>query len=235
MPFWLNQKTRDCFESKNAKNALVLCKKPRNTKNKTRINPTTLILTMACKIGILATLTLGVTPDLMSLQPPQSFICMKNLLSSLLLITAVAFTSMSHLNAQDAAKHPTKDEVVKFVEEGAAFAKEKGKDAFLKEIMKADGQFKRGELYFYAYDFNCVCVSHGTKPELVGKDLSNLMDVKGNKMIQALRDEAKKGSGWVAFFWQNPTTNRMEKKLGYVMKLDDTTWFGSGTYAPDAE
>ncbi|MCM8812937.1 MAG: cache domain-containing protein [Candidatus Omnitrophica bacterium] len=88
-----------------------------------------------------------------------------------------------------------KAEMVAFVNEGLDFAKKNGKEAFLKEVMREGTPFVRGELYFYAYDFNCVCISHGEKPHLVGKDLSDLTDKKGLKVIQALRDEAAKGSG----------------------------------------
>jgi hypothetical protein len=97
-----------------------------------------------------------------------------------------------------AAEHPTKEQVVKFVEEGVEFAKKNGKEAFFKEITTGTS-FKRGELYFYAYDYNCVCLAHGLKPALVGKDLSDMTDAKQTKFNQSLRDQAKKGSGWVTF------------------------------------
>jgi len=126
--------------------------------------------------------------------------------------------------------HPTKDEVVAFVKEGLDYAKKNGKEAFLKEIMNDKGIFKRKELYFYAYDFQGVSLSHGAKPNLVGKNLIDLTDIKGLKLIQALRDAANAGGGWVEYYWQNPMTNKVQKKLGYAVKLDDTCWFGSGTY-----
>lgn len=129
-----------------------------------------------------------------------------------------------------AAAPPTKDEVVKFVEEGVRFAKEKGKEAFFKELMNKSGRFQRGELYFYAYDFNGVVLAHGAKPNLVGNNLINLTDKNGLKVIQKLRDTAAKGGGWVEYFWQNPVSGKVERKLGYVVKLDDQCWFGSGTY-----
>ena len=133
-----------------------------------------------------------------------------------------------------AADHPTKDQVTKFVQEGVEYIKKNGKEAFFKESTTGTS-FKRDELYFYAYDFNCICLAHGAKPALVGKDLSDMIDVKQTKVIQALRDEAKKGKGWVTFYWQNPTTKKVEKKLGYVEKVDDTFWIGSGTYDPNAD
>ena len=140
-------------------------------------------------------------------------------------LTAVIFASSAI-----AVGHPSKDDVVKFVEEGMLYAKENGRDSFFKELMNPDGPFKRGELYFYAYDFKGTVLAHGAKPHLVGKNLINLKDKKGLKLIQALRDAAASGSGWVEYYWQNPVSRKIERKLGYVVKLDDDSWFGSGTY-----
>ena len=133
--------------------------------------------------------------------------------------------------ASTAGGHPTKDEVIKFVEEGMVYADQHGRDAFFKELMNPAGRFMRGELYFYAYDFKGVVLAHGTKPHLVGKNLYDLPDKSGKKLIQALIKAAQDGSGWVEYYWQNPTSKKVEKKLGYVVKLDETSWFGSGTYA----
>ena len=132
-----------------------------------------------------------------------------------------------------AGDHPTKKEVVSFVKEGAAYTKKHGKAAFLKEIMNDNGNFKRGELYFYAYDFEGTVLSHGSNPKLVGKNLINFEDKTGFKLIAALRDTAAAGGGWVEYYWENPVSKKMEKKIGYVVKLDGTCWFGSGTYVPE--
>jgi len=121
-----------------------------------------------------------------------------------------------------AADHPTKREVVSFVEEGVAFSKEHGKEAFLKEIMNDKGIFKRGELYFYAYDFEGTVVSHGSEPGLVGKNLINLEDKSGFKLIAALRDAAATGGGWVEYYWDNPVSKKMEKKLGKPIPIVKT-------------
>ena len=41
---------------------------------------------------------------------------------------------------------------------------------------------------------------------------------------------AQGGEGWFVYTWNNPQTGKQEPKLGYVMKVDDTWWLGSGTY-----
>ncbi len=136
-----------------------------------------------------------------------------------------------------AARAVTKAQMVAFVEEAAAYLKTAGRDAALKEFSDPKGKFVRagGELYLYAYDFDGVCRAHGFTPELVGKDLTDKRDARGLLVIQKLRETVvRDGQGFVEFGWVNPTTGKEGRKLGYVVKIDDTLWLGSGMYLPDA-
>jgi signal transduction histidine kinase len=49
-------------------------------------------------------------------------------------------------------------------------------------------------------------------------------------VIQELIKRAKNGGGWLEYMWENPQTGKLEKKYGYVRKVDDGWWLGSGTY-----
>ena len=132
-----------------------------------------------------------------------------------------------------AGEHPTKEDVVNFINEALAFAKANGKDVLLAEITKGkDGQFMRGELYLSAYDFDIKVLAHAAKPFLAGKDFSKLMDKKGMLIGEAYVKAINNGTHWIEYYWQNPVSKKMEKKLGYGAKLDDTCWISSGTYAP---
>lgn len=127
----------------------------------------------------------------------------------------------------------TKKQMVKFVEEAAAYVKEVGREAALKEFSNPKGKFVRekGELYIYAYDFHCVCRAHGFTPDLVGRDLTEKKDDHGLLVIQQLRDTAARdGKGFVEFGWADPATGKEGRKLGYVVKVDDSLWLGSGIY-----
>ncbi|HRU07078.1 MAG TPA: cache domain-containing protein [Candidatus Brocadiia bacterium] len=125
---------------------------------------------------------------------------------------------------------PTTAEVEAFVEEAVAYARDRGKEEALKTFTAPGGLFHRGQLYIYAYDFNCVCLAHGLQPELVGKDLTQHRDSRGLLVIQKLAEIARRGKGWLRFYWKSPETGKEAAKLGYVMKVDDTWWLGSGTY-----
>jgi len=125
-----------------------------------------------------------------------------------------------------------KEQMVKFVEEAAAYVKEVGREAALKEFSNRKGKFVRekGELYIYAYDFKCVCLAHGFTPDIVGQDLTEKKDNQGLLVIQKLRNTAKNGKGFVEFGWTDPATGKEGRKLGYVVKIDDSLWLGSGIY-----
>lgn len=127
----------------------------------------------------------------------------------------------------------TREQVVSFVEEAVAYAKKNGKEKALAEFSDPEGDFKRGELYIYAYDFDGNNVAHGGNKAFVGQNLIDMKDPNGVMVIQELIKRAKDGSGWLEYMWENPATGQLEPKVGYVMKVDDTWWLGSGTYGTD--
>jgi len=127
----------------------------------------------------------------------------------------------------------TKEQMVKFIDEAAAYVKTVGRETALKEFSNPKGTFVRehGELYIYAYDFKCICLAHGFEPNLVGKDLTEKKDNHGLLVIQQLRDTAARdGKGFVEYGWTNPATGKEDRKLGYVVKVDNSFWLGSGIY-----
>lgn len=163
---------------------------------------------------------------------------MQLLILSVLVAGAVAAqeqnaASQAVSDSADLAKTVSREQMVKFVEEAAAYVKQAGKEAALKEFSNPKGKFVRanGELYIYAYDFNCVCLAHGYTPELVGRNLTDKKDSAGLLIIQKLRDTAAKdGKGFVEYGWCDPATGKEGRKLGYVLKIDETLWLGSGIY-----
>ncbi len=125
----------------------------------------------------------------------------------------------------------TKDEMVAFVKEAAAYAQSHDKNASLAEFSNRNGSFVRGDLYIYAYDFNGITLAHPFNPEKIGVNRINETDALGTLFITNLRDVARNGSGFVEFAYINPANNyTVEKKLGYVEKVDNDWWLGSGIY-----
>jgi signal transduction histidine kinase len=129
----------------------------------------------------------------------------------------------------------TNETMIAFVREAVAYADANGKDAALAEFNRANGSFVRGELYIYAYDFNGTTIAHPFNPEKIGVNRLNETDAHGNYFIKDLRDAARNGTGFVEFYYINPVHNMtVEKKLGYVEKVDDSWWLGSGIYEGSA-
>ena len=121
--------------------------------------------------------------------------------------------------------------MVAFVKEAVVYAKTHDKNATLIEFSDKNGSFVRGTLYLYAYDFKGVTLAHPFNPEKIGVDRINEKDALGTLFISNLRDTARNGSGFVEFAYINPANNyAVEKKLGYVEKVNDDWWLGSGIY-----
>jgi len=125
----------------------------------------------------------------------------------------------------------TKEEMVAFVQEAVAFAQQNGKEKALAEFSNRNGSFFRGVLYIYAYDYNGTTIAHPVNPEKIGINRLKEEDAEGNLFITDLRQAAYNGTGFATYTYINPVhNNTVEKKLGYVMKVDDSWWLGSGIY-----
>jgi polar amino acid transport system substrate-binding protein len=134
-----------------------------------------------------------------------------------------------------AAVAPTQGEVQAFVKKAVAYAEAHGKKATLEAFTLPGGEFHQGQLYIYAYDFDGTVIAHGGNAKLVGQDLLGMTDPNGVKVIQELVRLAKGGGGWLHYTWPNPANdNQQESKLGYVLKIDDGWFLGSGTYGAAA-
>lgn len=130
----------------------------------------------------------------------------------------------------------TNETLVAFVHEAVAYAQTHGKDAALAEFSNPDGKFVRGELYIFAYDFTSTTLAHPFSPEKIGISRINETDAFGNRYAQGFIDAVNDGDGFVWFYYKNPAHNdSIEKKLGYVTKVDDNWWLGSGVYYGPAE
>jgi putative ABC transport system substrate-binding protein len=159
----------------------------------------------------------------------------------LLLASLILFGSTSVGSAEKKASQGTKEEAQAMVEKAAEWFKKYGREKTLAEIQRGGtekkGEFKDRDLYIFAYDFNGVCVAQGDNPKLVGKNLYDWQDADGRYNIRGHIDIAmKKGSGWSPVYkWTNPETKKIEPKLTYVKKIDDTLWIGCGVYGKEAQ
>jgi len=135
------------------------------------------------------------------------------------------------ISPSPAVTTPSNETLVAFVKEAVAYAKTHDKNVTLAAFSDRNGSFVRGELYLYAYDFDGITLAHPFNPEKIGTSRLAEPDARGTLFITNLRNAARTGSGFVEFSYINPAHNStVEKKLGYVEKVNDDWWLGSGIY-----
>jgi signal transduction histidine kinase len=121
-------------------------------------------------------------------------------------------------------------DLVGFVENAIVYSQRVGKEKAIVEFASQNGSFTRGEQYIWAYDFGGINLAHPYHPEYKGQNKLSLTDDAGVRMIEAMRDAARNGSGFVSYQFANPVTGKTEPKLAYVKRVDDTWWLASGIY-----
>ncbi|MFK8081420.1 MAG: cache domain-containing protein [Granulosicoccus sp.] len=90
--------------------------------------------------------------------------------------------------------------------------------------------------YFYAYTSDGVNLVHPKQPYRIGKAWWELRDSEGKLIIQDLIAQAQAGGGFTEYFWEQPSSGEVGKKLGYSEMLGDWDWmFGTGIYIDDLD
>jgi len=158
-----------------------------------------------------------------------------------LALTAVAANPSFAQSAQDKSTECYKDIAQTIVHATATglgeilkdVKSEKEKIALIRSFVNPIRFYPDQSGYFYGYDFQCVNIAHATQKDLPGKNLYDHKDVKGKYVIRELSATAKKGGGFVDFYWLKPGAKGEQKKLGYVEPIPGTNYFiGTGVYLP---
>ena len=92
------------------------------------------------------------------------------------------------------------------------------------------GDFQVKDLYVFCMDMEGVMLSHGKKPDLVGKnliDFNKYGDLLFQDMIKVAKDS---GSGWVDYKWPHPDTKEVQDKTSYIEKVGNDYFCGVGAY-----
>ena len=125
----------------------------------------------------------------------------------------------------------TEAQVIDFVERAAEYVKVSGKQKAFEVFSDPQGEFRDGELYIFAEDFQGNELASGGQPELVGQSILDVQDANGVYLVKELIATARdKGRGWVSYVWENPETGEQQAKRAYVIKVGDDWYVGSGMY-----
>ncbi|KAF0219769.1 MAG: multi-sensor signal transduction histidine [Geobacteraceae bacterium] len=100
------------------------------------------------------------------------------------------------------------------------------------KAMHFDDQDKE---YFWINDMQPKVIMHPIKPELDGKDVSDLKDPRGKRLFVEFVDTVKaKKAGFVYYLWPKPGFVEPVLKVSYVKGFEPWGWIvGSGIYLDD--
>ncbi len=89
--------------------------------------------------------------------------------------------------------------------------------------------------YFYMYKMDGTCLLLPTNPELEGKNLLNIKDAVGTKIIKkAINILKRKDKAFDSWYWYKPGKKTMEKKIGYFRWFKPLDiYIGSAFYVED--
>ncbi len=116
------------------------------------------------------------------------------------------------------AEMATKEECIEKAKEAARMVNEKGLDAAVAEINRKDGKFVWKSSYVFLMDFNGTMLAHPMRPEMTGRNMSNMKDARGMSYIREFINVAKdKGEGWVDY-WMG-STSRASTKSSFIYRV----------------
>lgn len=95
----------------------------------------------------------------------------------------------------------------------------------------------KGDGYIFVYKYDGTNLATRPKPQLKGKNLSDLKDKNGVYIIKDLIAAAKNGGGYVEYVWAKPSKNNADAdKLSYAIGLEKWQWMvGTGFYVDDID
>jgi len=88
-----------------------------------------------------------------------------------------------------------------------------------------------GDGYIFMHQYDGVVLTH-IDTQKIGKNFIELQNESGKYIVKDIIEVAKKGSGFIEYtIPQRATDKRGERKLSYIVGLDDWQWqIGAGTY-----
>lgn len=122
--------------------------------------------------------------------------------------------------AADAGTAPEAEALVK---KAVEFIKANGTEKAYAEFDNKSGQFVDRDLYVIVYDLKGKCLSHGSNPKFIGRDLIDVQDADGKYYVKERVELTKsKGTFWQDYKFSDPVTKKIQPKSTYCERLNDT-------------
>ncbi len=162
-----------------------------------------------------------------------TFVLHAGVLHAGVLVTGLFGVTLTAATCRPATAH-TADDVQALVERAAAHIKSAGQEQAFADITRPDGGLVDGDLYVFCNSADGTVLANGGNPKLIGKSLAAVSDAEGKKPVfDGIRLALTQGQGWLEYLWPNATAGRVQRKMTYVLRIDDRTVCGSGYYKLD--
>lgn len=145
------------------------------------------------------------------------------------LVAALTFTTLFCISPQSLAADggATKAEAEAMVKKGVAAIKADGTDKTYAEINRKGGKFTDRDLYLVVYGMDGTVLAHGANGKMIGKNLIDFKDIDGKAFIKERIDLARaKPSFWQEYKFTNPENKKIEPKIMYCERLNETVVCG---------
>ena len=135
-------------------------------------------------------------------------------------ITAAGVGFASQSMAQESA---SPEEIIAKTKEAAAVVSSKG-DAGLAEISQKDGPWAWKDTYVFAYDCDQGVVTAHPNPDLIGKNINEIKDKKGNAFWGDLCVAGQQANGgWAEYYWTKPGVEGVHRKITFAIQAEGTS------------
>ncbi|MBN1432241.1 MAG: cache domain-containing protein [Methanomicrobiaceae archaeon] len=132
------------------------------------------------------------------------------------------------------SRNYTLAELDSFVQNATDFARKAGKQAASAAFSDPEGDYVDGNLYIYGLDYEGKYLAHPFRPDLTGSEGINRTDANGMRFVEACRDVAEAGGGYILYTYPDPADEmKSGEKLGLIYPVDNEWWIGSGIYLDD--
>lgn len=135
----------------------------------------------------------------------------------------------NRLCGQDQAKP---EEIIVHVRKASAFLSASG-EAGLEAFNAPQGEWVWKDTYIFVY--NCekgIIAAHPTSPNLIGKNMMGLKDIRGNLFFVELCRAAREPlGGWAEYWWPKPDSLEPMRKVSYMFQVPGQPYqVGAGIY-----
>ena len=91
--------------------------------------------------------------------------------------------------------------------------------------LATEGDWKHGNTYLIVLYLDGTVAFHANDADARGKNLYDIVDDRGNKVVQALIAAASAGGGFVEYYWDDPAVEGDEDtpKIAYALQLTGVT------------